>query len=179
LGVEFWGWFFCETLMRKLEVENESHPIRPELTFAAPTFLVAVRILFGSVDLLFRPTAEADGVLAPQSQIGWFLRSVIWQSLLGLQPDAFELRAECQRQALNIRHPPEQRTKCTMADDTTKRDYRGSRPDQCPQRLRAPILDKGVTMTPEKLKGTVEKAGVLASDVRKALGKLPDVVVEA
>ena len=38
---------------------------------------------------------------------------------------------------------------------------------------------KELGVTPEKLKQTVEKVGVMASEVRKALGKQPGVVVEA
>jgi hypothetical protein len=65
-----------------------------------------------------------------------------------------------------------------MADDSETRLPR-PRPDQYPPRLRTPILDKELGVTPEKLRQTVEKVGVMATELHKAFGKKPRVVVEA
>jgi Protein of unknown function (DUF3606) len=80
---------------------------------------------------------------------------------------------------LRIRRHPEWRTKCTMADDTTKRDYRDRDRINVHEEYELRYWTKELGVTPEKLKQTVEKVGVMVTDVRKALGKQPDVVVEA
>ena len=57
-----------------------------------------------------------------------------------------------------------------MADDTTKRDYRDrDRIDVHEEYELRYWTKEGVT--PEKLKQTVEKVGVMVSNVREALGK--------
>jgi hypothetical protein len=74
-------------------------------------------------------------------------------------------------QALKIRHPPDRRTECTMADDTAKRDYRDRDRINIHEDYELRHWTKELGVTPEKLKQTVEKVGVMATEVRKALGK--------
>jgi hypothetical protein len=70
-----------------------------------------------------------------------------------------------------IRYPAEQRTECTMSDDTTKRDYRDRDRINIHEDYELRYWTKELGVTPEKLKQTVEKVGVMATDVRKALGR--------
>ena len=72
---------------------------------------------------------------------------------------------------LRIRRTHERRTKCTMADDTAKRDYRDRDRINVHEDYELRYWTKELGVTPEKLKQTVEKVGVMASEVRKALGK--------
>ena len=58
-----------------------------------------------------------------------------------------------------------------MADDTTKQDYRDRDRIDVHEDYELGYWTKELGVTPEKLKQTVEKVGVMASDVRKALGK--------
>jgi hypothetical protein len=58
-----------------------------------------------------------------------------------------------------------------MADDTAKRDYRDSDRINVHEDHELRYWTKELGVTPEKLKQTVEKVGVMATDVRKALGK--------
>jgi hypothetical protein len=74
-------------------------------------------------------------------------------------------------QALEIRHPPDRRTECTMADDTAKRDYRDRDRINIHEDYELRYWTKELGVTPEKLKRTVEKVGVMATEVGKALGK--------
>ena len=58
-----------------------------------------------------------------------------------------------------------------MADDTTKRDSRDCNRINVHEDYELRYWTKELEVTPEKLKQTVEKVGVMATDVRKALGK--------
>ena len=58
-----------------------------------------------------------------------------------------------------------------MADDTTKRDYRDRDRINIHEEYELRYRTKELGVTPEKLKQTVEKVGVMVIDVRKALGK--------
>jgi hypothetical protein len=71
-----------------------------------------------------------------------------------------------------IRRASEQRTECTMSDDPTKRDYRDRDRINVKEDYELQYWTKELGVTPEKLKQTVEKVGVMATDVRKALGKM-------
>jgi hypothetical protein len=71
-----------------------------------------------------------------------------------------------------IRRSSERRTVCIMADDTTKRDYRDRDRINVHEDYELRYWTKELGVTPEKLKQTVEKVGVMATDVRKALGKM-------
>jgi hypothetical protein len=57
-----------------------------------------------------------------------------------------------------------------MADDTTKQDYRDRDRINVHEDYELRYWTKELGVTPEKLKQTVEKVGVMATDVRKALG---------
>jgi hypothetical protein len=59
-----------------------------------------------------------------------------------------------------------------MADDTTKRDYRDRDRINVHEDYELRYWTKEFGVTPEKLKQTVEKVGVMAKDVRTALGKM-------
>jgi hypothetical protein len=59
-----------------------------------------------------------------------------------------------------------------MADDTAKRDYRDRDRINVNEDYELRYWTKELGVTPEKLKQTVEKVGVMATDVRKALGKI-------
>jgi hypothetical protein len=59
-----------------------------------------------------------------------------------------------------------------MADDTAKRDYRDRDRINVHEDYELRYWTKELGVTPEKLKQTVEKVGVMATDVRKALGKM-------
>jgi Protein of unknown function (DUF3606) len=72
---------------------------------------------------------------------------------------------------LKIRRSSERRTECVMADDTMKRDYRDRDRINVHEDYELRYWTKELGVTPEKLKQTVEKVGVMATDVRKALGK--------
>jgi hypothetical protein len=61
-----------------------------------------------------------------------------------------------------------------MADDTTKRDYRDRDRINVHEDYELQYWTKELGVTPVKLKQTVEKVGVMASDVRKALGKVKE-----
>ena len=65
-----------------------------------------------------------------------------------------------------------------MADDTMKRDYRDRDRINVHEDYELRYWTKELGVTPEKLKQTVEKVGVMLTDVRKALGKQPDVAIE-
>jgi Protein of unknown function (DUF3606) len=84
-------------------------------------------------------------------------------------PHVFSRKYTCQ--ALKIRHPPDGRIECAMADDTTKRDYRDRDRINIHEDYELRYWTKELGVTPEKLKQTVEKVGVIATEVRKALGK--------
>ena len=56
-----------------------------------------------------------------------------------------------------------------MSDDTSKRDYRDRDRINVHEDYEVQYWSKELGVTPEKLKQTVEKVGVMASDVRKAL----------
>jgi hypothetical protein len=58
-----------------------------------------------------------------------------------------------------------------MADDTKKRDYRDSDRINVHEDYELRYWTKELGVTPERLKQTVEKVGVMATDVRKALRK--------
>jgi hypothetical protein len=58
-----------------------------------------------------------------------------------------------------------------MADDTAKRDYRDRDRINVHEDYELRYWTKELGVTPEKLKQTVEKVGVMVSEVRKALGK--------
>jgi Protein of unknown function (DUF3606) len=58
-----------------------------------------------------------------------------------------------------------------MADDTSKRDYRDRDRINVNEEYELRYWTKELGVTPEKLKETVEKVGVMAINVRKALGK--------
>jgi hypothetical protein len=58
-----------------------------------------------------------------------------------------------------------------MADDTTKRDHRDRDRINVHEDYELRYWTKELGVTSEKLKRTVEKVGVLATDVRKALRK--------
>jgi Protein of unknown function (DUF3606) len=58
-----------------------------------------------------------------------------------------------------------------MADDTSKRDYRGRERISVHEEYELRYWTKELGVTPKKLKETVEKVGVMAINVRKALGK--------
>jgi hypothetical protein len=58
-----------------------------------------------------------------------------------------------------------------MADDTSKRDYRARDRINVHEEYELRYWTKELGVTPEKLKETVEKVGVMAINVRKALGK--------
>jgi hypothetical protein len=74
-------------------------------------------------------------------------------------------------QALKIHHPLDRRTECTMADDTAKRDYRDRDRINIHEDYELRYWTKELGVTPEKLRQTVKKMGVMATEVRKALGK--------
>ena len=59
-----------------------------------------------------------------------------------------------------------------MSDDPTKRDYRDRDRINVKEDYELRYWTKELGVTPEKLKQTVEKVGVMAIDVRKALGKM-------
>jgi hypothetical protein len=61
-----------------------------------------------------------------------------------------------------------------MSDDTTKRDYRDRDRINVHEDYELRYWTKELGVTPEKLKQTVEKMGVMVADVRKALGKEAD-----
>ena len=75
------------------------------------------------------------------------------------------------KRRVKIRHRPARRTGFTMADDTAKRDYRDHDRINIHQDYELRYWTKELGVTPEKLKQTVEKVGVMVIDVRKALGK--------
>jgi hypothetical protein len=58
-----------------------------------------------------------------------------------------------------------------MADDTTKRDYRDRDRINVHEDYELQYWTKELGVTPEKLRQTVEKVGVMSTDVRKALEK--------
>ena len=58
-----------------------------------------------------------------------------------------------------------------MSDDMMKRDYRDRDRINVHEDYEVQYWAKELGVTPEKLKQTVEKVGVMASDVRQALGK--------
>jgi Protein of unknown function (DUF3606) len=58
-----------------------------------------------------------------------------------------------------------------MADDATKRDYRDRNRINIHEDYELRYWTKEPGVTPEKLKQTIEKVGVMATEVRKALGK--------
>jgi hypothetical protein len=58
-----------------------------------------------------------------------------------------------------------------MADDTMKQDYRDRDRINVHEDYELQYWTKELGVTPEKLKQTVEKVGLMATDVRKALGK--------
>jgi hypothetical protein len=62
-----------------------------------------------------------------------------------------------------------------MSDDPTKRDYRDRDRINVKEDYELRYWTKELGVTPEKLKQTVEKVGVMATDVRKALGKMKKV----
>jgi hypothetical protein len=66
-----------------------------------------------------------------------------------------------------------------MADDTAKRDYRDHDRINIHQDYELRYWTKELGVTPEKLRQTVEKVGVMATELHKAFGKKPRVVVEA
>jgi hypothetical protein len=74
-------------------------------------------------------------------------------------------------QVFRVRCHPERRTACTMADDTAKRDYRDRDRINVHEDYELRYWTKELGVTPEKLKQTVEKVGVMVTDVGKALGK--------
>jgi hypothetical protein len=61
-----------------------------------------------------------------------------------------------------------------MADDTAKRDYRDRDRINVHEDYELRYWTKELGVTPEKLKQTVEKMGVMVTDVRKALGKMKE-----
>ena len=61
-----------------------------------------------------------------------------------------------------------------MADDTAKRDYRDRDRINLHEDYELRYWTKELGVTPEKLKQTVEKMGVMVTDVRKALGKMKE-----
>jgi hypothetical protein len=61
-----------------------------------------------------------------------------------------------------------------MADDTAKRDYRDRDRINVHEDYELGYWSKELGVTPEKLKQTVEKVGVMVTDVRKALGKMKE-----
>jgi hypothetical protein len=61
-----------------------------------------------------------------------------------------------------------------MSNDTTKRDYRDRDRISVHEDYELRYWTKELGVTPEKLKQTVEKMGVMVADVRKALGKEAD-----
>jgi Protein of unknown function (DUF3606) len=61
-----------------------------------------------------------------------------------------------------------------MADDTAKRDYRDRDRINVHEDYELRYWTKELGVTPEQLKQTVEKMGVMVTDVRKALGKEVD-----
>jgi hypothetical protein len=61
-----------------------------------------------------------------------------------------------------------------MADDTMKRDYRDRDRINVHEDYELQYWTKELGVTAEKLKQTVEKVGVMAPDVRKALGKMKE-----
>ena len=58
-----------------------------------------------------------------------------------------------------------------MADNPKKRDYRDRDRINVHEDYELQYWTKELGVTPEKLKQTVEKVGVMVTDVRKALGK--------
>jgi hypothetical protein len=58
-----------------------------------------------------------------------------------------------------------------MADDTAKRDFRDRGRINIHEDYELRHWTKQLGVTPEKLKQTVEKVGVMATEVRRALGK--------
>jgi hypothetical protein len=73
--------------------------------------------------------------------------------------------------SLKIRHPPDRRTECTMADDTAKRVYRDHNRINIHEDYELRYWTKELGVTPEKLRQTVERVGVMATEARKAFGK--------
>jgi hypothetical protein len=61
-----------------------------------------------------------------------------------------------------------------MAEDTTRRDYRDRDRINVHEDYELRYWTKEFGVTPEKLKQTVEKVGVMATDVRKAVGKMKE-----
>jgi hypothetical protein len=61
-----------------------------------------------------------------------------------------------------------------MVDDTAKRDYRDRDRINVHEDYELRYWTKELGVTPEQLKQTVEKMGVMVTDVRKALGKEVD-----
>ena len=61
-----------------------------------------------------------------------------------------------------------------MVDDTAKRDYRDRDRINVHEDYELRYWTKELGVTPEQLKQTVEKMGVMVTDVRKALGKETD-----
>jgi hypothetical protein len=61
-----------------------------------------------------------------------------------------------------------------MADDTMKRDYRDRDRINVHEDYELRYWTKELGVSPEKLKQTVEKVGVMVTDVRKALGKMKE-----
>ena len=59
-----------------------------------------------------------------------------------------------------------------MSDDPTKRDYRDRDRINVKEDYELQNWTKELGVTPEKLKQTVEKVGLMATDVREALGKM-------
>ena len=59
-----------------------------------------------------------------------------------------------------------------MSDDPKKRDFRDRDRINVKEDYELRYWTKELGVTPEKLKQTVEKVGVMAIDVRKALGKM-------
>jgi Protein of unknown function (DUF3606) len=74
-------------------------------------------------------------------------------------------------QSVDVRRRRERRTKCTMADDTMMRDYRDRDRINVHEDYELRYWTKELGVTPEKLKQTVEKVGIMAAEVRSVLGK--------
>jgi hypothetical protein len=73
------------------------------------------------------------------------------------------------RVAKRIRCHLGRRTEFIMADDTTKRDYRDRDRINVHEDYELRYWTKALGVTPQKLKQTVEKVGVMADDVGQAL----------
>jgi hypothetical protein len=58
-----------------------------------------------------------------------------------------------------------------MADDKDKRDYRDRDRINVHEEYELRYWTKELGVTPEKLKQTVKEAGIMVTNVRKALGK--------